>query len=149
LSPLFGHKDHGESADQENPALRAEFERLNALPIPQLAAEVMRKGFGPGGPGADDDNVTVGQQNANAGPDAYDIAYQFVSYESQPFGSPSADEILYRHIVRLVAEGLQELEHASLVRAQMHTDSGSLDYATTRAGRAALTSGELETILGG
>jgi hypothetical protein len=49
----------------------------------------------------------------------------------------------------LVAEGVQALEHASLVRAQVHTAMGALDYTVTRAGRAALESNSVARILDG
>lgn len=48
-----------------------------------------------------------------------------------------------------IAEGLQELEHASLVRAQAHTALGGLDCTTTRRGRAALQRGEVESVVRG
>jgi hypothetical protein len=57
--------------------------------------------------------------------------------------------VLWRQFSRIIAEGLQELEHASLVRAQMHTSQNSLDFTTTRLGRAALEQGAVEGILGG
>jgi hypothetical protein len=147
MSPLFGRKDHEDGTAQGIEVLQAEFDRLNALPIRQLAAEVLVRGFGPGGPGADDEDVTVGQMNIFAGPSASLIAKEFASYRNLPSSTPSAQEKLWNRIVRLIAEGLQELEHASLVRAQMHTSSGSFDYATTRRGRAALDRGEVERIL--
>ena len=48
---------------------------------------------------------------------------------------------------KLAAEGLQELEHASLVRAQLHTNINYLDWTATRRGRAALASGDVQQIL--
>ena len=68
MSPMFGHKD-GENSDknekldkqevieQWRQATQAEFERLNSLPLVELAVEVMVKGFGPDGPGANDDAI--------------------------------------------------------------------------------------------
>ena len=50
---MFGNKDKREAGsdgmEAANAAFRAEVERLEALPMAQLAAEVMVKGFGPGG----------------------------------------------------------------------------------------------------
>lgn len=122
---------------------------MSALSVAQLAAEVMTKGFGPGGPGADDGSVTVGGPNADSGIEVADIAGTFVTYQPQYFGTPSPNEVLWRQLSRIIAEGLQELEHASLVRAQMHTSQNSLDFTTTRLGRAALDQGAVERILGG
>jgi hypothetical protein len=149
MSP-FGHKDDEkqEKNDQWRLALRAEFERLDSLSLPQLAAEVMTRAFGPDGPGADDEDVTVGQENINAGLTASRIASELVPPRGFTFPLPSDEDLkLQERTARLVAEGLQELEHASLVRAQMHTAMGGLDYATTRRGRAALEGGEVERIL--
>jgi hypothetical protein len=151
MSPLFGKKqdEGGGAPDQMGAQLQAELDRLNALPLKQLASEVMAKGFGPGGPGADDSGVTTGGPNMSSGPEASDIAYEFVKYQDYYPAKPTPDDLLWGQIVRLVAEGLQELEHASLVRAQMHTDQNGFDYATTRLGRAALAQGAIDRVLGG
>jgi hypothetical protein len=50
---------------------------------------------------------------------------------------------------QLLAEGLQILEHACLVRAEWHANSGSLCYVATRLGRAALERDAIDRILGG
>ncbi len=138
MSPLFGHKDEDQP---DAAALQAEIERLDALPLVQLAAEVMANGFGPSGPGEDkEQTVTVGGPNINAGTTVGEIALEFA-----PGGTTqSADEQLRQRLLRLVAEGVQELEHASLIRAQLHTSMGSLDYALTRRGRSALQQGAVE-----
>jgi hypothetical protein len=49
-------------------AMQAVYERLNAMPLADLAAEVMARAFGPGDPGYDDDAITVAHANRNAGP---------------------------------------------------------------------------------
>ncbi len=160
MSPMFSHKDE-EKQDNDKTwgpeALQAEFDRLNSMPLRQLAAEVMSKGFGRGGPGADDEDVWVGGASRHRGRVAGGIANQFMAARgvSSPLGSGvvmgavagSPDIELQQRIVRLVAEGLQELEHASLVRAQMHEPGNGLDYAITRRGRVALERGEVEGIL--
>jgi hypothetical protein len=58
----------------------------------------------------------------------------------------SPDNELQQQILRLVAEGLQVLEHASLIRAQAN-QGRDFDYALTRRGRTALDRGEVEAIL--
>lgn len=90
MSPLFGHKD----GDDRGSALQVEVDRLDALSLPALAAEVMTKGFGPGGPGADEKNdVTVGGPNIHAGAAVSDIAIEFA-----PGGSTDGLQIwLRRH----------------------------------------------------
>ena len=150
MSP-FGRKDDQGQGKQERleewrRAARTEFERLNSLPLIELAAEVMIKGFGPGAPGADDDAITSGQANINAGPTAMDIASEFAPYTGYAFLTPE-DKALREQFAKLVAEGLQQLEHASLVRCQLHTSMGYLDWTATRIGRAALDKGEVPQIL--
>jgi hypothetical protein len=129
MSPLFGHTGNDEADDA---ALPAEVSRLNSLSVVQLATEVMTKGFGPGAPGADpDDTVTVSGPNTNAGTPVSVIATAFA-----PGGSTrGADDSVRLSLYRLVAEGLQALEHVSLIRAQLHTAMGSLDHAVTRLGQ--------------
>ena len=150
MSPIFGHKDeeNDERFEQWRRATQAEFERLSALSPVDLATEVMVKGFGPDGPGADDDSITLGQANFNSGPTADDISYHFApDWDSRSPDLTSEDLMLRGRIAKLVAEGLQELEHASLVRCQLHTDMGYLDWAATRRGRAALERGEVQSML--
>jgi hypothetical protein len=113
-----------------------------------MAAEVMTMGFGPGGPGADDDAITLGQASIGAGPTARDISFKFAPDRGFSSPWPTPDDIRLRErVATLVAEGLQELEHASLVRCQMHTAMGYLDWVATRRGRAALERGEVQAIL--
>lgn len=139
MSPLFSRNDDNH-ADQD--ALQAEVDRLGSLPMPELAAEVMAKGFGPGGQGADKNNtVTVGGSNVNAGVTVGSIAPDFVPGD--------ADEGLRIRRDRLVAEGMQALEHASLVRAQLHTAMGGLDYTVTRLGRTALERNSVVQVISG
>jgi hypothetical protein len=153
MSPLFGRKD--EDKQEKEPvwtpeALHAELDRLSSLPLPELAAEVMTTSFGPGCPGADDDEYfSVAGGNIRAGPSVYRITELLVACKgiSFPYG-PMKDQALQERVVRLVAEGLQQLEHASLVRAQVHTPAqAGPDYVITRRGRAALERNEVEGIL--
>ncbi len=147
---MFGHKaeENDEEFEQWRLATQAEFERLSALALIDLATEVMTKGFGPGSPGADEDAITLGQANFNSGPTANDISYHFAQdWDSRSPVLTNEDLILRGRIAKLIAEGLQELEHASLVRCQLHTDMGYLDWAATRRGRAALERGEVQSIL--
>lgn len=109
----------------------------------QLATEVMANAFGADSPWADR-KVTVDGSTSQAGPTVGQIVTQFV-------GSDRWDQAKrgdsYERLKRLVAEGLQTLEHAALIRAQNH--SGLLDYALTRSGQAALEQHAVERILDG
>jgi hypothetical protein len=150
VAAKFGRKDDDkqEKIEQWRFAMQAEFERLSALPLVELATQVMVRGFGPGGPGGDDAAVTLGQANVGADPTAEHITFEFVPDRGFTFPLPAPEDFKLRErLARLVSEGLQELEHASLVRFQMHTSMGSLDWAATRHGRAALEGGEVQSIL--
>ncbi len=116
MSPMFGHKDDDQQADvkqaraeQRRQAAQAEVARLSALPLAELAAEVMARGFGPGSRGGDDDAITAGQATADG------ISYRFVPDRGFSSPLPAAEDYQLREqAIRLVAEGLQQLEHASL-----------------------------------
>jgi hypothetical protein len=73
---MFGHDndDKQQRTEQWRLAMQAELGRLSAMPMEELAIEVMIRGFGPGGPGADDDAISLGQANIGAGPTAGDIS---------------------------------------------------------------------------
>lgn len=139
MSPLFGRNDDNHA---DKAARQVEVDRLDSRPLPELAAEVMGKAFGPGGQGeAKDNTVTVGGPNITAGVTVGAIAEDFVPGD--------ADEELRIRRDRLVAEGIQALEHASLVRGQLHTAMGGLDYTVTRLGRAALERNSAAPVVGG
>jgi hypothetical protein len=145
---MFGHKAENKQ-DKDEPwreSLRGEFERLDSLSLAQLSAEIMDAAFAPGCAGADDDrSMSVGGQGGGTlhrGPSAYLITNLLLATREVdfPYG-PMKDFALQESIAQLVAEALQELEHASLLRPRIHDDSA--DYALTRRGRAVLERGEV------
>jgi hypothetical protein len=138
---LFGGRG---DQNAEASALDAEIERLDRLPLPTLAAEVMAKAFGPGAECEDpEEEVTVGGPNVDAGATVAGIAATMA-----PGGSTKgADERTRLRLQRLVAEGVQALEQAALVRAQMHTAMDSLDYTPTRLGRKVLAAGAVARVV--
>lgn len=140
---LFGGR--GERSAEAD-ALDAEIERLDRLPLPELAAAVMAKAFGPGAEWEDpEEEVTIGGPNIGAGATVAGIAT-----EMAPGGSTKgADERTRLRLQRLVAEGVQALEHAALIRPQMHTAMNSLDYTPTRLGRKVLAAGAVAEVVGG
>jgi hypothetical protein len=140
---LFGGRgDQGTEADE----LDAEVERLDRLPLPALAAEVMAKAFGPGAEWEDpEEEVTIGGPNVGAGATVNGIAAAMA-----PGGSTKgADEPTRLRLQRLVAEGVQALEHAALIRPQSHTAMEGLDYTQTRLGRKVLAAGAVAEVVGG
>ncbi len=140
---LFGSREDRDVADG---ALAAEIERLDRLPLPALAAEVMGKGFGPGARWEDpEEEVTVGGPGAGAGATVEGIAAAMAPEDT----ARGADERTLRRLQRLVAEGIQALEHAALVRAQQHAAVGALDYTPTRLGRTALAAGAVAQVVEG
>ena len=52
-------------------------------------------------------------------------------------------------VLRIAPSQVQALEHAALVRAQMHTAMGGFDYTPTRLGRTALATGAVARVVEG
>ncbi len=130
MSPLFGSKDTKHDDRPGDAEALAEAQRLAALPLPQLAAEVMDKGFNPGP--ASDGLPTVRMI-------AEDIAPGLAGRE------PDAFQSLYD----IVGEGMQLLEHACLIRYTVWSSQGGVFFTATRLGRAALAQGKVEHLLTG
>jgi hypothetical protein len=141
LSPHFGRNE--DATESRDSVLQAAADRLEALSMSQLATEVMANAFGPDGPQADR-KVTVDGAPIGAGPTVSAIVARFVGSDKW---DRAKREDSYERLKRLIAEGLQTLEHAALIRAQVH--SGILNYALTRSGQAALEQHAVERILGG
>ncbi len=133
MAPLFGGggDDDGQQAIA---AIQAEVGRLDALPLEQLAAEVMITGFGPDGPGGPGKPGTLEDVTttdfSRVGP--IDIARRFSSALSRR----AVGGDLIRRLVNLVAEGLQVLENAALIRVTWQ--GGQAHYMATRRGRRAV-----------
>jgi hypothetical protein len=113
-------------------ALAAAVARLGSLPVPQLAAEVMAR-LGPDGPDAVSRPLT-----------APELVEGFAE-GALLAGLPAGDNEVRRQLVLLVLEGLQALEHASLICFQYNSHGiGHLSYMLTRRGQAALWHGTVE-----
>jgi hypothetical protein len=140
---LFGGRaDRSAEVD----ALEAEIDRLDRLSLPALAAEVMKTAFGPGAEWEDpEEEVTIGGPNDGTGATVVGIATAM-----GPDGSTKgADERTRLRLQRLIAEGVQALEHAALVRVQLHAAMNSLDYTPTRLGRKVLAAGAVAQVVEG
>ena len=123
-----------EKRDARRAALAAEADRLSSLALPQLAAEVMATGF---------TNVPRYDAHESGYP-----PFRLLISRLAPEDVGALDGDLYSRFAELVREGLQVLEHASLICGPV---SGShYDYYTpTRLGRAALERGAVDDYLAG
>jgi hypothetical protein len=118
------------------PQIGAEVERLWALTIVQLATEVMTKAF---------------KADYNPGRGMHELGgiagYFLPDYGPMRAGDTTPQEELALH--DLLAEGVQLLEHARLVRPQF-AYSGNVacsGWVTTRLGRSALAAGTVQSTL--
>jgi hypothetical protein len=144
MSPFGGSKND----DQDGvAAMTAEIERVSSLPLRQLAAEVMIRGFGSDGPGGPGKPGTIEAPTMLAVPrtTVTTIAVGFIP----PHRPRSIGMDLQSRLTQVLAEGIQLLEHACLVRAETHANAGSLAYVATRLGRAALERDAVDRILAG
>lgn len=122
---MFGRK--GDEAE-----IQAEIDRLGALALTDLAAEIM------------DTLVTMDDLPLGArGPNDYEVGDALVGAKMR-----SAQKLA---LVGVVAEGLQALEHAGLVYpvVGLRNESYSMNYAVTRAGAAAVAAGTVRQLVGG
>lgn len=129
---LFGGSS--EEKQRDNDALAAEVMRLDALPYEALAREVLTKGFGHGGPGAD-----------------WPVAFYEIKNALNPtdriFGM---DDALLADFDTLVHEGLHMLYRAGLAQWVFSGgDTSSMRWSLTRAGRRALEQGTVDVALQG
>jgi hypothetical protein len=134
-----------ERIEQWRQTMVAEYQRLSSLPLAQLAAEVMARGFGPGGPGATQDAEWL---TGSATPAAIAELFAPVGGRGRP-GLESKEDLQLDHLIEaLISEALQQLEHASLVRLAVHGGQGGIaSFAATRYGRAALERDQVQRIL--
>ena len=140
MSPMFHKHDDDQSAGAPatDPALEAEVTRLSALTLPQLAAEILTKAYTPQYDPTDAVNDLDG------------IASSFWDPPQETaFNHPVAttSQLVLRD---LVAEGVQVLEQALLLRLETHYqgDYFNAGYVTTRLGRDALQRNTVAQVLG-
>ncbi len=123
---LFGSDEKEEARGAK---VRAETERLAALPLPQLAQEVMVRVYAPDGPGA------------GGSADYQDTLKPFDPTDTGIF--PGVGKELRVPLEELVQEGMQQLTNSALVVVPLQGgDIARPRYRLTRAGRAALESNE-------
>lgn len=126
---LFGNK---EKKAAQSAALQAEYERLGALPLPELATEVMERGFGPGGPG--------GQLEIKV-----NALFDLYAPMKSAFGVDFTPRL---KIEDLLKDAAAALEHAGLLVMSPGGEGGNLQYAKSRAGQDALDAGDVRGKLG-
>jgi hypothetical protein len=136
---LFGD-DKKDEAGRE--ALAAELQRIGAMPLEQLAQEVMVRAWGRGGPGD-----AYAKAQGDTGLQMYEIQQLFglSGATTSLFGSPGDQPIA---IVEVVEEALQQLEHAGLVFFRVGGgDIVKAEYRPTRAGLEAIHAGDVRARL--
>lgn len=158
----FGKKkdDQDQQPDQQsppgdpNPQLDAEVARLQGLTLVQLASEVMTKGFSAGyDPTSGDSDIGEIADQFFAKPDftLRDSTVRAQVHKAQAQSQPGTPEHQLLVLADLVAEGVQTLEHASLVRLKTKYDGQFFNagYVATRLGHAALQQNAVDKALAG
>ncbi len=112
--------------------------RLEGLALPELAAEVMAKCFGVGGPGEPGRPGTI-EAPGLAGER---VRLNDVANAVTPAYAATSDATEQLRIADLVGEGLQALELAALIRVTWR--GGTEDFRATRRGRDAQERGEVQ-----
>jgi hypothetical protein len=149
---LFGRKQS--ESDKPNPQLDAVLERLSALSLPQLAAEVMTEGFSSNyDPGDTGRTVAVIAAGFCPAPQLRlrDTTVRAQKRAMREASDPTSTQSKSLQLQDLVREGLQALEKASLVEPKT-TNQGEatmVGYVTTRLGRDALEQNAVDRALAG
>jgi hypothetical protein len=126
---LFGDKKQDQDQDSGTD-VEVEVERLNALAVPQLASEVMVRGFGPECPASD------------GRPSVRMIVDALVP------GAVRLEQGAYQSLNDLIGEGMQALEHAGLVLSTVWGGKGGLYFVATRLGKTALERNAVDQAIG-
>jgi hypothetical protein len=149
---VFGRKKDKDAQYEWDPQLGAELERVGALSLPDLAAEVMAKGFNyerpPGDSGVGIDGIT----------DAFSASPQWRVRDSTVHAQvraakeaedPASDRYKWLQLKDIVAEGVQALEKALLVNqtSQFSGVATDIGYVATREGREALQANTVASIV--
>ena len=158
MSPFGRKKDDDQGQDAQptdsNPQLDAEVARLQGLTLVQLASEVMTKGFsGDYDPTNDGQDVPGIADQFFARPDwrMRDSTVKAQVHKAQEAAQPGTTEHQLLVLADIVAEGVQTLEHASLIRLKTNYDGQYFNsgYVATRLGQQALKQNGVDKILAG
>jgi hypothetical protein len=125
---LFGDKKQGQDSGTE---VQVEVERLNDLTLPQLASEVMVRGFGPDCPAED------GRPSTR------------MIVDAMLPGANRLEQGAYQGLNELIGEGMQVLEHAGLVQSTVWGGKGGLYFVATRLGKTAFERDAVDRVIAG
>ena len=125
---LFGDKTQEQDSET---GVDGEVQRLGALALPELASEVMVRGFGPDCP-ADDGRPSV----------------RMITDLLVP-GGVRLEQGAYQGLNDLIGEGVQVLERAGLVQSTVWGGKGGLYFVATRLGKTALERNTVDQAIGG
>lgn len=158
MSPFGRNKNDNQGQESQptdsNPQLDAEVARLQGLTLVQLASEVMSKGFsGDYDPTSDGRDVPGIADEFFARPDwtLRDSTVKAQVRKSQEQAQAGTAEHQLLVLADIVAEGVQTLEHASLVRMKTNYDGQYFNsgYVATRLGQQALQQNGVDKVLAG
>jgi hypothetical protein len=139
---MFGKKKEQDLADQA--AVQEDFQRLQALPIEQVAAEVMTRTFGPSGPAVDGeirfDMIADGFLPASIRKELYRL-------KDHPVSGRGFEA--YWQLKALVRVGVQVLEQKGLVLFVPSSFAPGQKYRATPLGIDALTHEAVDRVIAG
>jgi hypothetical protein len=124
---LFGDK---KPEQDSGTGVEGEVARLGALALPELASEVMTRGFGPDCP-ADDGRPSV----------------RMITDLLVP-GAARLEQSAYQGLNEMIGEGMQVLEHSGLVLSTVWGGKGGLYFVATRRGKTALEGNTVDQAIG-
>lgn len=127
MSPLFGSKQDDNAGSSSDP--RIEIDRLGSLPLDQLAAELIARGF------------KLEDSDGRGRASVHDMAERMVP----GFKRQSQDQIW--ELEELIGEGVQVLEHAGLAQCTVVGVDRRLQWVLTRRGRRAVADGSVSDAL--
>jgi hypothetical protein len=139
---MFGKKKEQDLTDQA--AVQDDLQRLRALPIEQVAAEVMSRTFGPSGPAVD------GEIRSDMIADGFlppAIRKELYRLKDKPVSGRGFEE--YWQLKALVREGVQVLEQKGLVLFVPSDFAPRQKYRATRLGADALKQEAVGRVIAG
>jgi hypothetical protein len=152
MSKLFGSRasdtDGGDDQlpllSQLKPEVDAVAQRLGALSLPQLAAEIMTNSFTADFEPGPDHEPGQGLRDIASVVDSFLPPH--AEFSGSPWKAPAHSAAEYG-IREMVSDAVQVLEHACLLKPSWYESNGNwtnIGYVTTRRGRAALADGSVE-----